>query len=577
MVGIPLLMCTWAPSWAVLGWLAGYVALTLTLWWFLLRTKHAIEEWWAGLLGLWIGLLPVSAVYWDSGGRAFWIAGLIVMIFVTAEVSSLPYIKIAEWRQGVVGASTLLIIAGLFEVGWVALCIVPLLFVIVSSADRMRSTHRSLEKARAEADAKALQADRLASRDDLTGLLNRRGMAAELQDRVGGAHTIVMVDANNFKAINDGHGHAAGDQVLQQMAVTLQRRLGNGWVVGRHGGDEFVAVSRGCQPLQPSLFEPVSCDVHLFGSTTSLRVALSAGSVASIYAEDADRALSIAAYAMRAAKRTDVSHIEFDSQLAEQFERMIEVTSPTASDGAVSAVTAIFQPIVDGERRIVGCEALARWRRDDGSLVPPDEFLPVLADNGQTPLVNRAMLTQAFGFAARFNDVADAPFVAVNIGSASFASTDLPALVAELLHRSNVDPGRVVIEITESEGLDTDSLGDTAAALQALGVRLAIDDFGSGYSNLQRLTQLPISYLKLDRSMINSVVGPIRPIARGVIEFARASGIGIIAEGIETEQQFLTMRRLGANHFQGYVHGRPMAAETLEALLLECDEDRVGA
>jgi len=460
------------------------------------------------------------------------------------------------------------IIAGYFEIGLIALCMTPVLYTIVSNSNRMRTTKTALEQANIIADAKTAEAERLAKRDELTGLLNRRGIGAEIELVSNGPHTMLMVDADRFKAINDGHGYAAGDQVIQQIALVLRRRLGPPWVVGRQGGDEFVAVAPGTHVLDDDTCWPVTCQVSQYGTTSSLTIGLSGGHVVSETAESPDAMLSKAGYAMRAAKRANVAMLTFDENLSEQFDRMLEVSAPSGDEMRSSSLTAAFQIIVDDQDRIVGCEALSRWQRADGTLVPPQDFLPVLADNGQMPILNEVMLTRGIEFAARFNDHEHPPFVAVNIGSSSLASTDLAALVSSLLEQHGVAAHRLMIEITETEGLGHAETWESAAAeLRLLGVQLAIDDFGSGYSNIERLNQLPISHLKFDRSLTAAVLGPLGQIARGVVDFAGYTGIGIIAEGIETDQELEAMRNIGVRLFQGYHFGHPQSAQVIETLI----------
>lgn len=575
MIGIPVVMSTWAPTWAVLVWVIGYASFTVTAWVLLLRTERNVEQWWSSAVGISFGLLPISATVWDSGTRSYWIAASLVMIAIATEVSSLPYIKIEEWRVGVVTSGTMVIVAGLFEIGVVSLVLAPVLYTIVASANRMRTTKTALENARNVADTKTAEAERLAHLDELTGLLNRRGVASEVARLSGRPYTMLMVDGDRFKAINDSHGYAAGDQVIQQIARVLDRRLGPSWVVGRPGGDEFVALALGNHQLDPTTCAPVTCKVSQYGTTSSLTIGLSGGHVVSPGGENPDTVMSKAGYAMRAAKRARRPMVTFDHALNQQFDRMLEISTPSGQQMRASSLTAQFQIIVDDDERIVGCEALSRWQRPDGSLVPPADFLPVLADNGQMPILNEVMLTQGIEFAARFNGHRRPPFVAVNIGSSSLTSTNLASLVSALLQRHKVAAHRLMIEITETEGLGHDATWEAAAAdLRALGVQLAIDDFGSGYSNIERLNQLPISHLKFDRSLTAAVSGPLGQIARGVVDFAGHTGIGIIAEGIETEEELAAMRAIGVRFFQGYHFGRPANPDEVESLITNSTTSR---
>lgn len=568
MIGIPILMRTWAPAWAALLWLIGYASFTVAAWIVLLRTDRNIEQVWSSAVGVAFGLLPVSATVWDNGGRSYWIAAVLVMVAIATEICSLPYIKIEEWRVGVVTSGSMVVAAGYFEIGILSFAMAPVLYSIISSANRMRTTKNALEDARISADAKTAEAERLAHRDELTGLLNRRGIAGEL-DRISGLpYTILMVDGDRFKAINDSHGYAAGDQVIQQIARVLDRRLGAPWTVGRHGGDEFVALAPGSHQLDLAICAPVTCKVSQYGTISSLTIGLSGGHLVSSGGVHSETDMSKASYTMRAAKRAGLALLTFDEALSDQFDRMLEISTPSGHEMRTSSLTAHFQIVVDNDERIVGFEALSRWQRSDGTLVPPADFLPVLADNGQMPILNEVMLTQGIEFAARFNDHERPPFVAVNIGSSSLASSDLASLVSTLLTRHRVAAHRLMIEITETERLGHAATWEAAAAeLRSMGVQLAIDDFGSGYSNIERLNQLPISHLKFDRSLTTAADGPLGQIARGVVDFAHHTGIGIIAEGIENEQELAAMRAIGVRLFQGYYFGRPTNGDAVAALV----------
>jgi len=569
MIAIPLLMRLWAPTWAVLVWLGGNCAFTFGAWYLILRTDRKVEQWWSNAIGLWFGLLPLSAVLWDRGTRSFWIAAVIVMISIASEVASLPYVRITEWRVGVVTSGAMLTLAGFFEVQYVALAIIPVLASIVSSAHRMHTTRKQLEQARITANDQTRQAEIMARHDELTGLLNRRGITEEIERVAAGPHSMVMVDADRFKSINDGYGYAAGDQVIQQIAKVLRSRLGEQWVVGRHGGDEFVAVAAGQHDVDFTVCWPVDCRVSVFGSTSTIVVGLTGGHLASPTFDRPDRILSKAGYAMRAAKRLGTPLIDFDADLANQFSQMLEVSAPSGAEMR-SALTSQFQVVVDRDQNIVGCETLSRWRRADGSWVAPDDFLPVLADNGQMPMFNELMLSEGISFAARFSHLAQAPFVAVNIGAPSLTATNLVALVASLLDKHQVAADRLMIEITETDRLGRDVAWKSAASqLKGLGVKLAVDDFGSGYSNIERLSRLPISHLKFDRSLTTAIHGPLREIVKGVVKFADQTDISIIGEGIESAADLDAMQSVGVRYFQGYHLGRPADANEVEQRILD--------
>ncbi len=554
LVGIPIFMSTWAPASAVIGWAAGYVAITVTAWILLLRGRTAVESAWSLAVGIWFGFLPVTAAYWDPGTEAYFIGAMVVLAGIASDVSTLPHVPVGEWRFGVAISAAMTTVAGLVDIGWVALTMVPVVATIVRNADRLKGSNRRLEK--------------VAERDELTGLLNRRGIAAEINRVSGGPHTVVMIDADRFKSVNDGYGHEVGDQVLRQVADALTARLGEDWQLGRQGGDEFVAVAHQVQKLPPGTCEPVECELSIYGATSMLRVGLSGGAAHSETPQTIDRLLAKAGYAMRASKRGSGGLTYFDGELNDRFDRMMAMSAKRDNDLVSSSLQAEFQIVVDEDEKIVGCEVLARWREPDGTVIPPAEFLPFLVESGQMPVVNEVMLAKGIEFASRFNGFDNAPFVAVNIGSRSLGWNGLVEIVSDLLSEFQVDAKRLMIEITETESLGRMSAWETAAEqLDAIGVRLAIDDFGAGYSNIERLAQLPISVIKFDRALTTAVRGPLGEIVRGVVNFAREAQIGVIGEGIETVDEQHAMTAVGVRYFQGFHFGRPAQADVIEKLI----------
>lgn len=558
LITIYFLMSSWAPAWAVHAWTLVYAAVSVCGWILVLRGSERVEQWWSSAIGALFGLLPVTATIWEPGSKSYWIAACIVLAAIANEVTSLPYIRIGEWRVGVSIASVLTAITGFIEAGPVAIAVIPVFGAIIMNGQRMRAVKEDLEAARSTAEAETEHARTLAVRDELTGVYNRRGIAHEINRPRPSPHTVLMIDVDRLKSVNDGHGYAAGDQVIQEVATVLSKRLGEQWTLGRQGGDEFLAIADGNQTIADDTCAPVLCHISLYGAPAELLIGLSGGIVVSEGDESPDRLVSKAGFAMRAAKRNGGGLLRFDDELATRFDQMLEISVHSTGEVSASSLVADFQIIVNDRGHIVGCEALARWRRGDGTLVPPATFLPLLVENGQMPVLNRAMLGKGIAFAARFNDLDAPPFVSVNIASSSLGAAGLADLISSLLAEHHVAPERLMIEITETEGFGHGTSWEAAAReLKTLGVKLAIDDFGSGYSNIERLGQLPISHLKFDRSLTTTVSGPVGGIVRGVVDFANDAGIGIIAEGIETPEELLAMRAIGFQTFQGYFFGRP--------------------
>ena len=217
-----------------------------------------------------------------------------------------------------------------------------------------------------------------------------------------------------------------------------------------------------------------------------------------------------------------------------------------------------------GEGRTLGIELLLRWRDDDGRLLPPASLLPRVRAAGLMHEVNEAMLTHAVRFAAACASATEQPFVSVNVSAAHLAAPGLASRLADQLAEHGVRPGQVMVEITESEYVALDAAWDQAVReLRSLGIKLAIDDFGSGYSSIERLQHVPVSHIKFDRLLVKSAAGPFGRIVEGVVRFGAAAGIEMIAEGIETIEDLESMQSIGVGAFQGYLFERPTSLGTI--------------
>lgn len=568
LIGMPFLMSIWAPITVTALWWFGYFLISAVAWALVLHKSEVVEYWWSASVGVMFGLLPISAQVFDPGTTSVWIASFVALLAIAVELSSLPYVPIFEWRVGPGCNGALITAVVVLEIGPVGLLLIPALISIFQNGDRMRSGKIALQESVVAAVAESAIAQEMAVNDELTGLLNRRGLTMELERlEAEGEYTIVMFDADRFKAINDAYGHGVGDYVLQHMATAISERLPAPWVVARQGGDEFVAVAGGHGISVPTtVCAPIDCVISIYGADAEIKLGISGGVVRANSGDEVDRVLSKAGYVMREAKRGNGGLARFGDQLETRFERMLEISAATQDGLDEADFDADFQIVVHADGTILGFEALCRWRRPDGTTVQPDQFLPILSESGRMPRLNELMLRKGIAFAARFNDLDEGPFVAVNIGSSHLGSAGLVPLIRSLLDEYRVDPNRLMIEITEQEFFTQEALWHRdALELQDLGVCLAIDDFGAGYSNIDRLNTLPISHLKFDRSLASAVSGPLGEVIEGVVRFADATQVGIIAEGIETDEELAAMSTIGVVLFQGFLFARPESADDVEA------------
>jgi diguanylate cyclase (GGDEF)-like protein len=435
----------------------------------------------------------------------------------------------------------------------------------------------------ASALANAALVERLtehATIDDLTGLVNRRMLTDRLEELVRTSarrHTqgaLLFIDLDDFKLVNDSLGHEAGDGLLVLLASRLKSAVRPGDVVGRLGGDEFAVLlpdtdGAGARLVADRLLDiigaPVEIDGHQLVVKSSIGLAMADGSVS------ADELLRIADLAMYAAKAAGGGEVSGLSGMALPSRR-------STSDGAFQLRRAIehdelvlhYQPIVNlrsGE--IVGGEALLRWPQPDGRLRPPAEFLPIaersrLIGRLDDWVLRRAALDSAYLQREFPNHRRLA--VSVNLSSATVMDPDLPGRVRSMLEEIDLDPSRLVVELTERQEVpDVAGAQAVLSALGSLGVRSALDDWGTAYSSLAYLDALPVAFLKLDRFLLerSSRSGSTMRLLAGTIALAHQVEVQVVIEGIEDPGQLALVRELGADYGQGYLLGRP---EPLEAL-----------
>ncbi len=551
-IAVPILMNIWAPTWAVVSWLGLYLAVSmaamLTLWF---RPVAIVDVLWASGVGTCFALLPISAVVFDDGTESFWIATATVMAHVAMQIVSIP-LNDGDWRFGLILTLSAVVVTGAIRFDVLVACLlVPIAWALIHNAQTLRVLKTSLE-------AEMGRALHAASHDQLTGLLDRRGLSAMLDQAPDSHRTVLMIDVNGFKFINDTYGYEAGDEVLRHLAKALVTRLSDDWAISRRGGDEFVAVSDGRPGVPQELLEPVACLVTRGGVLSRVDVRLSLGLAHAGSETSIDELISQAGYALRQAKREGGGIARFGDELADRFSRATEISLAADQGRSADQLVAVAQPVVTKFGTTVGSELLVRWLRPDGTMEVPADFLPLIAENGLMPMLNDSMLGKAVEFAARFRDLVDGPYVAVNITTSHLADRDFVDRVATLIDEHAVDPRRLMIEITESEALN-DVLGWelTLRRLAKMGVRLAIDDFGAGYSSIERMNQLPMTDLKFDRSFNQTLTTPLGAVLEGVVTYAAQAGVTVIAEGIETEAELQKMASIGVDYFQGNLFAEP--------------------
>ena len=416
---------------------------------------------------------------------------------------------------------------------------------------------------------------RQALHDPLTGLPNRTLVTDRLthaleraRDR-GTTTGLCVLDVDQFKAINDSLGHTAGDELLRELGPRLAGVVRPSDTVGRLGSDEFVVICEDVADpaeageLAPRLVAAISEPVTIAGEehvmTASAGIAFDTGGELS-----AGELLRNADAAMNRAKERGRARIEiFGEELLERTVGRLRLERDLRGALGREEHWLAFQPIVslvDG--RVVGLEALLRWRHPVRGEVSPGDFIPVAEDSGLIEHLGAWVLRRACEHAAHWDTA-----VQVNVSPRQFDDDHLPALVERTLAETGLPADRLTLEITEGTVMDPGSDPvDVLLALRELGVHLVLDDFGTGYSSLHRLRGLPIDGLKIDRSFVEDLTTPGSPselLVGGVVRVCAALGVGVVAEGVETDAQRDQLARLGCLLAQGFLLARPMPAEAV--------------
>jgi len=418
------------------------------------------------------------------------------------------------------------------------------------------------------------QIHHMAQHDGLTNLPNRNlfnqrmNLALTHSAHDDSSVAILCLDLDNFKNINDAYGHGFGDKILLTLAGRLRKCLRDQDTLARLGGDEFAVVlprvkrleeaQQAAQRLIEAVAPAFSIDGHSFSVGISIGIALSAqgGGTGEQLLQHGDMALYEAK--RRGRNRHEVFRPELEA--AARVRRQIEIDLRRALHRG--ELQMYYQPIIEKAGiRISGYEALMRWQHPERGSIPPMDFIPIAEETGLIHELGVRALNLACQEAATWTN---GETIAVNLSPIQFKSTELVSMVALALADSGLNAGRLELEITESVLLDnSDGNIRTLKALKKLGVRISLDDFGTGYSSLSYLRSFPFDKIKIDKSFVQEI-GESREamaIIRAIMGLSSSLLIETTAEGVETEEQFQQLMAEGCSHFQGYLFGRPEAAE----------------
>lgn len=443
-------------------------------------------------------------------------------------------------------------------------------------------SHRREAERRAQEHQLSLQ--HLATHDALTGLPNRAFLNEELPRlideaaRRGDSLSILYIDCDNFKNINDSRGHSIGDDYLRSVARRLRDSIASPDLVVRMGGDEFLVVTRhyGLEPdsaaiaerVAAALKKPVRLGEATYSATTSIGM--------SVYPRDATtmsellRSADIALYEAKARGRDNVQM--FDAAMNKRVHTRLALEQDLRSAVNRDAIEIHLQPIVDIRTgRLVSFEALARWNDPRHGAVPPLAFIEVAEASDLIVELGECVIRNVARQIAAWTRAGLKPVpVAVNVSAKQLKRSNLPERIVAIAHEFDIAPHQLEVELTESVAMqDSEQHVTKLHALRDLGVRVSVDDFGTGYSSLAYLRNLPIDYLKIDRTFVRdmNVDRNDAAIVRAIISMAQSLHMGTVAEGIETREHASQLLALGCSTGQGYFFSKPMPTHETNELL----------
>jgi diguanylate cyclase (GGDEF)-like protein len=422
--------------------------------------------------------------------------------------------------------------------------------------------------------------------DQLTDLPNRILALDRAEQILGRARrldvpvTALFVDVDGFKQINDRHGHQAGDEVLLQVAARLRAALRENDTVGRLGGDEFVMLidSVGLYTAPELVAERVldvlRQPIHLSDSehapisiTASIGIATGRPGSAEDLMQDADLAL----YKAKAIGKD--GYVKFESAMQTAAQDRIHLEMDLANALALRQFFLVYQPMLDLEtERVVGVEALLRWRHPPSGVIPPDVFIPIAEDNGTIVPIGRWVLEQACRQGAAWHRRGYPLNISVNASARQLERGEFVEEVRAALGDSGLPASSLTIEITETVLMrKPDQTAQLLGELKALDVRIAVDDFGTGYSSLAYLRQFPVDSLKIDRTFITGIElsSEAHALTHTLIQLGKALSLQTLAEGVEHHSQVRELQREGCDLAQGFLFARPLAADVVESFLRE--------
>ena len=427
--------------------------------------------------------------------------------------------------------------------------------------------------------------------DSLTGLYNRNYFVLSLGEMVSKAEqnnavvSILFIDVDDFRKVNDGMGILEGDEVVQSIGLSFKKMMDENLIISHFNSDIFCMAiydpvgRRSVESIVDRIREIMRTPIKLVsGKEVTLTVSVGVAE----YPESTNNYLeliNLAEIVMLKAKNKGKNNVQYyDKPIIDEFIGNIEIEKKMSKALKNQNFVMYYQPQYDtNTRELRGVEALVRWCDEDGKLVSPETFIPIAEKNGSILLLGDWIIEECLSDLSRWkekhNNMEDF-LLSINVSSIQFKNKNFVKYLISIIKKYGISPTNVELEITESVFIDNmEEIIHKMKLLKDFGIRFSMDDFGTGFSSLSYLRELPIDTLKIDKSFIDDVVtdGSTRTIAESIIDLSKKLGFDTIAEGVEQEVQYSLLKNIGCENIQGFYLGKPMKFEEIDALLDKTD------
>ncbi|ADU28572.1 putative bifunctional diguanylate cyclase/phosphodiesterase [Evansella cellulosilytica] len=454
--------------------------------------------------------------------------------------------------------------------------------IVVSGNDEISSLKRAINHMLYALFQSQTEIQKLALTDELTGLSNRNDfrsrfevmVKAEAQQRIA----ILFIDIDLFKRINDALGHYVGDTVIKETSKKLKENIPPDAIVGRWGGDEFIVAlpfeeEREVVTLSKQLLLDIARPIVMKGYTFEITSSIGI-STAPNDAKEPEDLIRQADIAMYEAKRHGKNQYRFYQDVAKYayFNHYVSLENDLRYALQNNEFNIYYQPIMNADGNVLGVEALLRWENRDKGMIPPDKFIPVAEELGMMPFIGKWVLKESIRQVKRWHELGYEDIsLSVNVSKTQLVSNDFCSIVKTTLEECDFPPELLVLEITESDvAIYMEKLTLASKVLTEMGVKISLDDFGMGASSLHYLKEIFVDQLKIDRSFVNGIPSDSfdSALLSGIVTLCKKLKIEVVAEGIETEEQYIYLKEDNIS-LQGYYFSKPLPKDEVEMFIIE--------